>query len=258
MPQEFPEYDSYGRYGLMHSTLIPFKAPASNGVLCTGRVLLQIQSVSVLAEWTSEVVIGCSPNIWRHEHLAKDFVQRLYLGYPALSSSPSNSDVSFDDYQDFHQEIIPFREEKKLIIAPNSRFFVIKSFSAADVEASVRHGIWTSTVFGNKRLNDAYQETTGEIFLFFSVNGSSKFCGIAKMTGGVDFSRASNIWLDAPRWKGIFPLEWLIYKEIANKNFRFMTVPSNENKPVTSSRDTQELPAQVGITMLNIFSTYRA
>lgn len=53
-----------------------------------------------------------------------------------------------------------------------------------DVQKSLKHEIWSSTVLGNKRLDAAYRETAnkGPVYLFFSVNGSRHFCGVAEMT----------------------------------------------------------------------------
>lgn len=51
------------------------------------------------------------------------------------------------------------------------------------MQKSLKHEIWSSTVLGNKRLDAAFRES-GEampIFLFFSVNGSRHFCGVAQM-----------------------------------------------------------------------------
>jgi hypothetical protein len=52
-----------------------------------------------------------------------------------------------------------------------------------DVQKSLKHEIWSSTVLGNKRLDTAFREfsRTGPIYLFFSVNGSRHFCGVAEM-----------------------------------------------------------------------------
>jgi hypothetical protein len=52
-----------------------------------------------------------------------------------------------------------------------------------DVQKSLKHEIWSSTVLGNKRLDTAFREFSqkGPIYLFFSVNGSRHFCGVAEM-----------------------------------------------------------------------------
>ncbi|OVA15203.1 FYVE zinc finger [Macleaya cordata] len=71
-------------------------------------------------------------------------------------------------------------------------FFVIKSYSEDDIHKSIKCNVWASTPNGNKRLDSAYQdaqERMGQkdskcpVFLFFSVNASGKFCGVAEMIG---------------------------------------------------------------------------
>lgn len=54
-----------------------------------------------------------------------------------------------------------------------ARFFVIKSYSEDDVHKSIKYGVWASTENGNKRLAQAWKESSskGPIYLFFSVNG---------------------------------------------------------------------------------------
>ncbi|KAI8430084.1 hypothetical protein MSG28_000505 [Choristoneura fumiferana] len=90
--------------------------------------------------------------------------------------------------------------------APNARFFVIKSYSEDDIHRSIKYEIWCSTEHGNKRLDAAYREREregGTVYLFFSVNGSGHFCGMARMTSAVDYNSNSNVW-SQDKWKGQF------------------------------------------------------
>lgn len=141
----------------------------------------------------------------------------------------------------------------------NARFFVIKSYSILDINASFIHNIWTSTELGNKRLARAYADLpdNSKIFLFFLVNSSGKFCGISEMISAVDFTRSSDIWSEQTRWKGIFDVDWLLIKDVPNRYFQHLRVASNEQKPVTNSRDTQEVPFDIGISMMKIVSSFR-
>ena len=61
--------------------------------------------------------------------------------------------------------------------------WVAADIQEEDVQKSLKHEIWSSTVLGNKRLDAAFREfsRTGPIYLFFSVNGSRHFCGVAEM-----------------------------------------------------------------------------
>lgn len=151
-------------------------------------------------------------------------------------------------------------------VPKTSKFFVIKSYNILDVNASFIHNIWTSTELGNRRLDKAYTELSktnnpdvdGKIFLFFLVNSLGKFCGIAEMKSAIDFTTALNIWCEQTRWKGIFPVEWLLIKDVPNKFFQHLKIPANDYKPVTNSRDTQEIPFDIGISMLKIVSSFKS
>ena len=69
----------------------------------------------------------------------------------------------------------------------DARFFVIKSYSEQDIRQSIKHEIWTSTESGNKRLDNAYHDQKeNPVYLYFSVNASGHFCGIAEMVSEVD------------------------------------------------------------------------
>jgi hypothetical protein len=73
------------------------------------------------------------------------------------------------------------------------------------------------------------------------------------MTTPVDFNSDFNMWTQAKKWQGIFKIEWLFVKDILNKQFKSITNKLNENKPVTNSRDTQEVLFKEGLRMLEIF-----
>ena len=68
-------------------------------------------------------------------------------------------------------------------VPPSMRSFIIKSFTEEDVAMSLKYGIWSSTVLGNKRLDAAFRASGHlmPIYLFFSVNGSRMFSGMAQM-----------------------------------------------------------------------------
>ena len=72
-----------------------------------------------------------------------------------------------------------------------ARYFVIKSYTEDDVHKSLKYEIWSSTEPGNKRLDKAFKDTAGRgpIYLFFSVNASGHFCGMAEMLTPVKFTR---------------------------------------------------------------------
>ncbi|CAL1373883.1 unnamed protein product [Linum trigynum] len=161
-------------------------------------------------------------------------------------SSPKVNDDSYNR-QDF---ITEYKEAK---------FFIIKSYSEDNVHKSIKYGVWASTPNGNKKLDAAYAEAKKAdpcpLFLLFSVNASAQFCGVAEMTGPVDFDKSVDYW-QQDKWSGQFPVKWHIIKDVPNSQFRHIVLENNDNKPVTNSRDTQEVKLDQGIEMLNIFKNY--
>ncbi|KAF1888057.1 hypothetical protein Lal_00024069 [Lupinus albus] len=127
----------------------------------------------------------------------------------------------------------------------DGKFFIIKSYSEDDIHKSIKYNVWASTQNGNKKLEAAYQEAQQKpsgcpVFLFFSVNTSGQFVGVAEMIGPVDFNSSVEYW-QQDKWNGCFPLKWHIVKDVPNNLLRHITLENNENKPVTNSRDTQEV-----------------
>ncbi|KAI0748493.1 YT521-B-like domain-containing protein [Daedaleopsis nitida] len=141
-----------------------------------------------------------------------------------------------------------------------ARYFVIKSYTEDDVHKSLKYEIWSSTDPGNKRLDKAFKETQGRgpIYLFFSVNASGHFCGMAEMLTPVDYTRSSTVWA-SDKWKGVFKVRWIFVRDIPNATLRHIRLNNTqERKPVTNSRDTQELLPEAGQEMLRIFHQHPA
>jgi len=142
---------------------------------------------------------------------------------------------------------------------PFAKFFVIKSYSEDDIHKSIKYGIWTSTESGNKRLDRGYRECAGKgpVYLFFSVNSSGQFCGLAEMTSPLDYSKKASCW-NEDKWSGQFTVSWKIIKDIQNVHLRHVKLVNNENKPVTNSRDTQEVFYQPGCEVLQVFHRFQS
>ncbi|KAI0094072.1 YT521-B-like domain-containing protein [Irpex rosettiformis] len=144
-----------------------------------------------------------------------------------------------------------------------AKYFVIKSYTEDDVHKSLKYEIWSSTDPGNKRLDKAFKENAGRgpIYLFFSVNASDlsgHFCGMAEMLTPVDYTRSSTVWA-SDKWKGVFKVRWIFVRDIPNASLRHIRLQNTqERKPVTNSRDTQELLSEAGQEMLRIFHTHPA
>ncbi|CAH8386186.1 unnamed protein product [Eruca vesicaria subsp. sativa] len=154
-----------------------------------------------------------------------------------------------EDLKRYNGENFPETFEK-------AKFFVIKSYSEDDVHNSIKYGMWSSTPTGNKKLNAAYYEAQEcPVYLLFSVNASGQFVGLAEMTGPVDFNKTVEYW-QQDKWIGCFPVKWHIIKDVPNSLLRHITLANNENKPVTNSRDTQEVNVEDGAKIIKILKEY--
>ena len=76
------------------------------------------------------------------------------------------------------------------------------------------------------------------------------------MMSPIDYNKSSSVWTQVDKWKGRMEVRWIFVKDIPNPQLRHIRVWNNENKPVTNSRDTQELPLDAGLQMLRIFADY--
>ncbi|KAL0454475.1 UNVERIFIED_CONTAM: YTH domain-containing protein ECT3 [Sesamum latifolium] len=119
----------------------------------------------------------------------------------------------------------------------SAKFYVIKSYSEDDIHKCIKYDVWSSTLHGNKKLDAGLREAeakgnqTGKrspVFLFFSLD----------------------------KWHGYFPVKWHIIKDVPNTLLRHIILKNNENRPVTYSRDTQEIGLEQGLEMLRIFKNY--
>ncbi|CAG8576851.1 24797_t:CDS:2 [Cetraspora pellucida] len=199
--------------------------------------------------WTSKTKIVGTPT--------GNGIGSIYTTNPMMSIPPTPS-TSKKDMSSFMAE--RGYNPKAFNCKPqNARFFVIKSYTEDDVHKSLKYDIWASTEIGNRRLDKAFRDNAdkGPIYLFFSVNASGHFCGMAEMLTPVDYTTSSNVW-QQDKWKGVFKVKWIFVKDIPNGQLRHIRIVNNENKPVTNSRDTQELYLEPGREMLKIFFDYRS
>lgn len=152
-----------------------------------------------------------------------------------------------------------------------SRYFIIKSYTEEDVHKAIKYFIWSSTERGNRILDQAYMELqqlkrrppplldeegqkalkAAEVYLFFSVNKSKHFCGVAKMCGRVAHAmNHENLWKQPGKWPGSIKISWLHIKDLPNTQLIHIENPYNENKPACQGRDCQEVYPKTGEKML--------
>lgn len=173
------------------------------------------------------------------------------------SSSSSSTSVVLEKLRSSNE----YNPSELALELKNARFFIIKSYSEDDIHRSIKYGIWCSTEHGNKRLDSAFKDkksdkSGGSIYLLFSVNGSGHFCGIAEMMSAVDYNTNTGVWAQ-DKWKGRFDVKWIYVKDVPNNQLRHIRLENNENKPVTNSRDTQEVPLDKARQVVKIIHGYR-
>nr|XP_027108935.1 LOW QUALITY PROTEIN: YTH domain-containing protein ECT4 [Coffea arabica] len=186
---------------------------------------------------------------------------------PRANGKSEHSKLSADDEQ---AELTVQRDKYNLedfqCEYDNGKFYVIKSYSEDDIHKCIKYDVWSSTPNGNKKLDAAFRDaefkatekgTKCPIFLFFSVNGSGQFLGVAEMVGQVDFNKNMDFW-QLDKWNGFFPVKWHIVKDVPNSLLRHIILENNDNRAVTYSRDTQEIGLKQGLEMLSIFKSYSA
>ena len=144
----------------------------------------------------------------------------------------------------------------------NSKFFIIKSFSEEDVHKSIKYGVWSSSKNGNLTLSNAFQiskEKNGNVYLFFSCNGSGRYVGIARMKTPCDEERTFDFWTQDGKWTGLFDVEWLFIKDVPFKEFKdiIITMKDGVIKPISNARDTQEVPFEQAKIMVEKIAKYQ-
>ncbi|KAL3235073.1 hypothetical protein RNJ44_02861 [Nakaseomyces bracarensis] len=142
-----------------------------------------------------------------------------------------------------------------ITVPQQTRFFVIKSSNLDHVKRSFYNGIWSSTHFGNRKLSQAYKELNNhaKLFLLFSVNSSGRFCGVAEMVSDIESHLDTSLWDDSYKFGGAFRVRWVIVRDLNNRSLKRFIIVENDMKSITKSRDAQEVPFEIGQSMLKLF-----
>lgn len=89
---------------------------------------------------------------------------------------------------------------------PLPRYFILKSLTLEDLEASVRNGVWATQPHNESALAEAFG-SGGEVYLIFSANKSGEYFGFAQMgsaPGPVQDSAAASTPSDGAAVKKMF------------------------------------------------------
>jgi len=68
------------------------------------------------------------------------------------------------------------------------------------------------------------------------------------MKKGVEYNKFFPYWTQDNKWGGLFDIEWIFIKDVPFRQFKEFVImmKDGERKPISNSRDTQEIPFQEG------------
>ena len=74
-----------------------------------------------------------------------------------------------------------------------------------------------------------------------------------------DENKHFEFWTQDNKWPGLFEVEWLFIKDVPFKEFKdiIITMKDGEIKPISNSRDTQEIPFEQAKIMMERISKYQ-
>ena len=74
-----------------------------------------------------------------------------------------------------------------------------------------------------------------------------------------DENKHFEFWTQDNKWPGLFEVEWLFIKDVPFKEFKdiIITMKDGEIKPISNSRDTQEIPFEQAKIMIERISKYQ-
>ena len=137
----------------------------------------------------------------------------------------------------------------------HSKFIIIKSIDEDSIIKSIKFSLWSSTQKGNQKINKIFKDSNQNLLMFFSINNSGRFLGVAKVVKELDTGLNLENTGYKDKWRGFFRIQWLIIKNIDNGLIKSIINKLNEGKSVVSSKDSQEVDHDAGIDMLTAFNT---
>ena len=79
------------------------------------------------------------------------------------------------------------------------------------------------------------------------------------MKSPCDENKTFGLWTQDGKWPGLFDVEWLLIKDVPFKEFRnvIITMKDGEVKPISNSRDTQEIPFEQAKIVIQKIAEYQ-
>lgn len=170
--------------------------------------------------------------------------------------------VSLSNSKDlsFKENIPPFKASLKSLklLKSNTKFFVTKSDNMHDIQLSYDLNVWFTAVTASEKILKAYNNGATRVILFVSLNLAGKFYGALEVKSGfLDSHKFSSVWESKYKNKRCFKVEWLVFKPVANRVLRHVTVSPDDKKPVTSLKNGFEIASfNKGFEILDIMFRY--
>ncbi|UNI18118.1 hypothetical protein JDV02_004408 [Purpureocillium takamizusanense] len=179
--------------------------------------------------------------------------QSLFKGYPSSAAGISTaaeppSGQATGSQQQQMSSTAPYKENK------DSRFFLVKCFNTSNVYMSQRDGLWVTQAKNGPTFTEAFQQCES-VLLFFSINKSHGFQGVARMVSAPDASIPKPDWIANVNLSAVthpFRVDWIVRSEADFDRFAGLRNPLNEGRCVVIGRDGQEYPARVGRRMMEL------
>ena len=160
--------------------------------------------------------------------------------------------------------------------APDTRYFHIRSWNYDNVVTAQNTNVWLTQKSNEALLVEAFTKSR-RVILFFSVNHSRAFQGIAKMVSLpgqlgeshqpvlqilISFPGAAH--LPTPSWQSAlnfpttepFAIVWLLKADISHHIVRHLKNPFNRGLPAHVGTDGMEIESHVGEQMFNILHDF--
>ena len=137
------------------------------------------------------------------------------------------------------------------ILMHHAKFFIIKSQNFENLKISIQRKEWATTKNNQSKLSNAFISNSRKVFLIFSVNKSGAYQGVARMASVISsrVSKESNT-EGQVSLGGSFSVEWHVVCDLPFAKTTSLANPWNNNETLNKSRDTQELPWELGVELV--------
>ncbi|KAF3919244.1 hypothetical protein AA313_de0208621 [Arthrobotrys entomopaga] len=170
----------------------------------------------------------------------------------SIASSIASS-LATDNGSSFDRTVLlpAFRE----LNLEKAKYYILRSTSVTDSETSIALNTWTSGSRQNKIIEKGYLTSAGNVILIFSLVGSQRFYGVARMMSRVDWDNTDEHW-EEDIWQGRYDLDWICLTELPFARVKHIPVSAKTPKwRAIGCYDGTEISKQSAYELFKAFST---